>query len=142
YGDYLSDVCRELMASDGPRFRHRQCEVVGLEHHGSDGWTVRTGLNESHAFDAVVLATGAEPRIPDAVPGAVLERGRVLCDPLADNALEAVDPDDRVVILGTGLTMIDVALSLRARGHREPIWALSRRGLVPQSHPASPSGVG
>src|SRR5690606_22126963 len=66
YGDYLSDVCRELMASDGPRFRHRQCEVVGLEHHGSDGWTVRTGLNESHAFDAVVLATGAEPRIPDA----------------------------------------------------------------------------
>jgi uncharacterized NAD(P)/FAD-binding protein YdhS len=47
-----------------------------------------------------------------------------------------VDPQSRVVILGSGLSMIDTWLSLRHRGHVGEILAISRRGLLPLPHAA------
>ena len=46
-------------------------------------------------------------------------------------------------MLGTGLTMMDIALDLAARGVRLPLFAVSRHGLLPRAHrtgpPASPA---
>ena len=42
-----------------------------------------------------------------------------------------------MVIIGTGLSMVDQALSLLNKGHRGPILAYSRRGLLPLPHAAS-----
>jgi uncharacterized NAD(P)/FAD-binding protein YdhS len=39
-----------------------------------------------------------------------------------------------VVLIGTGLTAVDVILSLEEAGFRGPIHAVSRRGLLPQPH--------
>jgi len=49
-------------------------------------------------------------------------------------------PSDAILILGTGLTMVDVVLSLRSSGHSGPIVALSRRGLLPLPHTSSIGG--
>ncbi|TIP34475.1 MAG: FAD-dependent oxidoreductase, partial [Mesorhizobium sp.] len=49
----------------------------------------------------------------------------------ADTALE---PQAGVLLLGTGLSMVDAFLSLEQRGHRGPIVAVSRRGLLPSPH--------
>src|SRR5205085_9800467 len=52
-------------------------------------------------------------------------------DPGALDGLRAGRP---VVIMGTGLTAVDVILSLDAAGFDGPIHAVSRHGLLPQAH--------
>jgi uncharacterized NAD(P)/FAD-binding protein YdhS len=42
------------------------------------------------------------------------------------------------MLIGTGLTTVDVVISLLDQGHRGPIHALSRRGLLPRRHVAGP----
>src|SRR5690606_25076177 len=45
---------------------------------------------------------------------------------------------DRVLMIGSGLTMIDKLLELEACGHTGPVHALSRRGLLPRAHRRRP----
>ena len=45
-----------------------------------------------------------------------------------------IDPQARVLILGTGLSMVDTWLTLQYRGHRGEVIAVSRRGLLPSPH--------
>jgi uncharacterized NAD(P)/FAD-binding protein YdhS len=42
--------------------------------------------------------------------------------------------DSNLLILGTGLTMVDTALALESHGHGGSIVAISRRGLLPHTH--------
>lgn len=46
----------------------------------------------------------------------------------------SIDPGLPVLLLGSGLTAIDLALSLASAGHRGPLHLVSRRGQVPQPH--------
>ena len=56
------------------------------------------------------------------------------CDPWSPHALDGLAPDAAVLLVGTGLTMVDVVISLLDAGHRGPIQAISRRGLLPHAH--------
>jgi uncharacterized NAD(P)/FAD-binding protein YdhS len=47
-----------------------------------------------------------------------------------------VGPDEEVLLVGTGLTAVDVLLGLETHGWRGRATALSRRGLLPRAHPA------
>lgn len=82
---------------------------------------------------ALVLATGNPPprTAEPAHPG-------VIADPWRPGALDEVRPSDQVLLLGSGLTMIDVALSLEARGWLGRATALSRRGVSPRRHGPQP----
>jgi uncharacterized NAD(P)/FAD-binding protein YdhS len=57
-----------------------------------------------------------------------------LPDPWARDALAKIAPDANVLMLGAGLTMVDIFLSLQARGHKGPVTAVSRHGFLPQPH--------
>ena len=48
--------------------------------------------------------------------------------------LSQIGRNDDVVLVGTGLTMVDVALDLNSRGHTGQITAVSRRGFLPLPH--------
>lgn len=48
--------------------------------------------------------------------------------------VDPVDADGRIVIIGTGLTMVDTVLSLLKAGHRGQILSISRRGRLPHDH--------
>jgi uncharacterized NAD(P)/FAD-binding protein YdhS len=62
-------------------------------------------------------------------------------DPFFDYRMKSIDPEARVLLVGTGLTMVDQLLRLEANGHRGPVTAVSRHGLLPSAHPSRPRGV-
>ena len=86
--------------------------------------------------EALVLATGN--LAPEPIPAFADAGGRFIANPWSDSARQTIaqvaGDDLPVLLIGTGLTMVDVALSLTAAGHRGPVTAVSRRGLVPRAH--------
>jgi uncharacterized NAD(P)/FAD-binding protein YdhS len=86
-------------------------------------------------FDRVILAPGSSPPAwPEPLGGPECSW---VGDPWGPNALAALSPDDPVLLVGTGLTAVDAALSLHSAGHRHII-ATSRHGLLPAAHPDHP----
>jgi uncharacterized NAD(P)/FAD-binding protein YdhS len=128
YGDYLEAI---VSAS---RVEVVAGEAVDLEATGS-GAVVTLADGQRLRADAAVLALGnAPPRLlPELEP--VADRPELVADPLASWSRVA-PTDGTAVLVGTGLTALDVAVLLRTRGHRGKILAFSRHGLLPRPHRA------
>src|SRR5262249_27585618 len=62
------------------------------------------------------------------------ETARYVRDPWVRGSLDTVRPGESVLMLGTGLTMMDIALDLAGRGAKLPLFAVSRHGLLPREH--------
>lgn len=147
YGDYLERVLADAVAAcpAGTCFTHRVARVVDARPRPDSGAELALEDEDGPSAlvaDRVVLAAGsyapADPPVPDAAFFA--GDARYVRDPWAPGALDGVDRGRPVFLVGTGLTMLDVALDLHARGLHAPMHALSRRGLLPRPHrsPASP----
>jgi uncharacterized NAD(P)/FAD-binding protein YdhS len=137
YGEYLAHLLADAERRAGPGVVTRRTEEAVAYADGS----VHTRGGGHHRADAVVLATGvtAPPRLPGAVDALAGAPGHV-ADPWAPGGLEALRRPgcSRVLIVGTGLTMVDVALTL-SRGDRGPrMLAVSRHGLLPRAHRDGP----
>lgn len=120
----------EILDMAGKRLERVTDEAVALE----DG--VRLSSGNRTAADAVVIAAGNLP--PEPIRMLSASSLPVVNDPwgvlgramLAELAGQSGD----ILVLGTGLTMVDTVLSLDARGFAGRTIALSRRGLVPRPH--------
>ncbi len=84
--------------------------------------------------DQVVLAPGASPPAWPLPLGGTGQRW--IGDPWAPDALARIRPGEPVLLVGTGLTAVDTALSLQPSGHR--IVATSRHGWLPGTHSDRP----
>jgi uncharacterized NAD(P)/FAD-binding protein YdhS len=85
--------------------------------------------------DLVVLAVGNFPPEPMPVPDPSFYDSELYRpDPWSPDTFTELDPAAPVLLIGTGLTMVDAVISLLDQGHRGPIHALSRRGLLPRRH--------
>jgi uncharacterized NAD(P)/FAD-binding protein YdhS len=85
--------------------------------------------------DRVVLAIGNyPPQDPPLDSGSQFPGDRYIRDPWGREAFARLDRQQPVLLIGTGLTMIDIALQLQALDVTGPIIAISRRGLLPQPH--------
>jgi uncharacterized NAD(P)/FAD-binding protein YdhS len=83
----------------------------------------------------VILCVGNfPPAIPAAVEPALADSHRYIADPWDEEAKDHIGEHDRVLVIGSGLTMVDMAIDLVERGHRGTIRAVSRRGLLPHAH--------
>lgn len=81
--------------------------------------------------DAAVLATGNQPPAP---PCPVPATPRYVSDPWAPGALDGITDGRPVVVLGTGLTMLDVAIAVTGAHPRTVVHAVSRHALLPREH--------
>jgi uncharacterized NAD(P)/FAD-binding protein YdhS len=127
YGRYLRSVFDETARRHTDRLDVVRARAGGL----SAGGVTLEGGREIRA-DEVVIATGnprpaqpaARPDHPDYVP-----------DPWRPGVLDAIGSHVPVLLVGAGLTAVDVVLTLTADGRRDaPVTAVSRGGRLPLTH--------
>lgn len=124
YGAYLEDVLREAGAAMPGRLRILAEEAEAL-HPTESGVEVVLANGTSLVGRWAVLAVGHETQ-PARGKGIAIRAGSPRDTPL--------DPDAEVLILGSGLSMVDAWVSLSEAGHRGPITVVSRNGLLPKAH--------
>ncbi|MEJ7711926.1 MAG: FAD/NAD(P)-binding protein [Pyrinomonadaceae bacterium] len=140
YGDYLEDVLQEAedSANAGNSLERITDEVTAIDaDEQADCAMLRLKHRGALYADRVVIAPGnyapAHPHIPGATDFYAASPAYIR-DPWKKDALSTLDLSCPILLIGTGLTMVDVALSLRTRGLRARLFAVSRHGLLPQSH--------
>ncbi len=136
FGDYLEARLAEARATDQPTGVHVvRGRAVAAPGDGRRGIRLEDGRTIEAA--SVVLAIG---NLPPGRPGGVdawfYDTPLFTPDPWAADAFDGLDPAAPVLLVGTGLTMVDVALKLADLGHTGPMLAVSRRGLVARAHRA------
>ncbi|MFT3728000.1 MAG: FAD/NAD(P)-binding protein [Terricaulis sp.] len=127
YGRYVEHMLGRAERAGFGRLKRVRGDAIACRAEG-DGWRVSFERAKPIDADAVVLALGnALADAPAPLSGITV--------------LGAFDADARrriprradVLLVGTGLTAVDVALALDAQGHTGTIYALSRRGLLPRT---------
>lgn len=138
FGQFVASLVREALGRrGGPLLQPLQGTVVRLR--AEDRHTLILSDGRQVTADTVALALGnLPPRHPDGAGSWLHESRLYQHDPWVPGALDGVPADAGVLFLGTGLTMIDCVLSLLRRGHRGPMTAISRHGLLPQNHLPGP----
>ncbi|MEH2356632.1 FAD/NAD(P)-binding protein [Nostoc sp.] len=137
YGLYIQAVLAEAEATapSDVRLERFTDEVVGVQPE-EKGAMISLRSGRCFAADRVVLALGNSPSAPPAIQNPN-SNDDYLRNAWSADALADLDADAPVLLIGTGLTMVDMVLSLSDRQHRGKIYAVSRRGLFPLKHQAA-----
>jgi uncharacterized NAD(P)/FAD-binding protein YdhS len=136
FGDYVNAMVKPFV--DGGLVDH-VAERVAIVERLDGRWRISTTSGRQMQADILVIATSHPPPTPPQPLTAVLkEHPRFVADPTRPDALDQIRPNDRVLIVGNGLTSADVIASLTQRGHVGPISAISRRGLRSRGHARAP----
>lgn len=120
---------RRVGALHDSSVEHIRAEVVDLQVEAD---SVQITLSNGQALRGgyAVLATGMFPaaRTPQKTSSGL---NAAALDPWDVAAMRQLDPQSTVLIIGSGLTMVDAVVSLEQAGHRGPIEVFSRHGLLP-----------
>ena len=128
YGSYVVSRFADALRDSSGKLRVVRGEAIEVNEKGivlSNGATLPA--------EAVVLATGIQPRL---APGALPEDPRIV-DAWDESALATLPLGGKVLILGSGLTALDVLAFLEAHAFSGTATVLSRRALLPRPHAPS-----
>lgn len=137
YGTYMADVLATARANSatGVELEMINGDAIDIEERPEGGGVLRLADGRLLAARQVVLAVGNLPGeypIHRALP--VYRSSRYVHVPWRGDALEGIAADDEVLLVGQGLTAIDIIVQLDRAGHRGTIHVLSRNGLRPHVH--------
>jgi uncharacterized NAD(P)/FAD-binding protein YdhS len=141
YGQYIASVLKQEIERHPGQFEPAQDEAVSLACVGGTA-EIRLRSGRTLLADKVVMALGNFPPGDPLLPGRTPHGLRYVSNPWKWNlwtssALGEVSDGKSVLLVGSGLTSVDVAITLRGRGFQGIIHILSRRGLLPQTHKAT-----
>ncbi|MET0826746.1 MAG: FAD/NAD(P)-binding protein [Acidimicrobiales bacterium] len=148
FGRYLREVLDRVTAAPA-RVTRIHAEVTSVLHgppwpapkepkaFGGEG-VLLVGRDGPVVRADHVVAIGVPPTGPRrfAVDPEAEASGRYIGDPWRGAGLQAVAGADRVILVGTGLTMVDAALSLLDGHDVREVVAVSTTGRLPEAHPA------
>lgn len=133
FGRYVAEALAPSLAAG--RIIHRRALAMRVDAAGQ-GYRLQLSDRTTIEADLLVIAsTHPPPAVPPVFATALQGDPRLIRDATRPGALGPVAADERVLVVGTGLTMADVVASLDAAGHRGPVTAFSRRGQLSASHP-------
>jgi uncharacterized NAD(P)/FAD-binding protein YdhS len=133
YGAYLRQLLQKARRATG-NLEFLRSQVSDIEPWGD---LLHVTAENGTAFSArrVVLALGnfppGDPRVHDS---SFHRNPRYLNDPWSQETLRRISRNDDILILGSGLTALDLLVSLDGMKSRGIIHVISRRGLFPQPH--------
>lgn len=131
FGRYVQDEIAPYLAAG--RVNHLRDRVIAVSKAG-DGWSLQTETGATCEADLLVIASSHPP---PALPKALFRfqsHPRVIADAFRPGALDDVTANERILIVGAGLTALDVVASLDSIGSKGKITLVSRRGLRPRGH--------
>jgi uncharacterized NAD(P)/FAD-binding protein YdhS len=135
YGRYLQSTLHECSRScnedDLQWIRDEACSIDFV----NEGLELCLRGGQRILAHKIILAVGNFPPSDPFFPDTALNQDSVrIPRPWSVEAMHSLESLRSVLLLGTALTSVDIAIELRARGFRGTIHFLSRRGLLPQSH--------
>lgn len=133
YGEYVASLLQQEIERHPGRLEHVQDEAVSVARvEGAAEIRLRSG--RTLFANKVVIALGNFPPGDPRLPGRTPHSQRYVSNPWAASALRDLAKDGSVLLVGSGLTSVDVAISFRESGFSGTIHMLSRRGLLLQTH--------
>jgi uncharacterized NAD(P)/FAD-binding protein YdhS len=132
YGQYLRSILDHVMRETAGHARLRLLpdEVIDIAPGEGSEYTLICASGQKLAAAGVVLAVGNLPAEEGNDP-------RICNYAWSEKARAKLTSGLPVLIVGTGLTMVDIAISLRRHDFKDGIVALSRGGLLPNRHAVS-----
>ena len=133
FGRYIAGLVAQA-GREGVALRHHRARAMRISA-GPGGYAVTLEDGAMLTAELVILAVShPRPSLPAPLRAITSAGATLIADPWRPGALDAIPPEASVLIVGTGLTMADAVSTLDRRGHRGPITALSRRGLLSRGH--------
>ncbi|MDI9219548.1 FAD/NAD(P)-binding protein [Pantoea sp. EA-12] len=130
FGRYLAEQFA-LAAQAHPHVTLRHVRARAIAWEGD-----QLLLSDGQILKGDVLALAVShppPSLPHSLQP-LAQHPALIANPWQQGALDAIDPDTSVAIMGTGLSMADVVASLATRHHRGPLIAFSRRGQLSRAN--------
>jgi len=133
YGAYINDIFEKARSASNT-IEVRKTEIVDVEDQG-EFLILKDANGNTFTASKLVLALGNfAPGDPPAKDRSFHRSARYLNSPWDPQTIHDVSGDDDVLILGAGLTALDLLVSLDKLKHQGAIRVISRRGLFPQAH--------
>ncbi|MDF3820172.1 FAD/NAD(P)-binding protein [Leptospira sp. 96542] len=136
YGDYVESILAESIQNK-PNFidfYHINDEAIDVTY-AIDRWQIKLASESEINVKSLVLATGnISPANPSYIAKEVLTNKRYIENPWNETVYDSINTTERIGILGSGLSMVDVLMTLRRKGFRGSIVSFSRSGKLPKVH--------
>lgn len=138
YGDYIRGIASIFLnpVMPGSEVHLHVINDVAIDINKLEGGNAEVMLQSGKTIeaDSVLLATGHQPPAGFRSKSPISHDPRYCSDPW-ENWLDRLPaPEGTVLLLGTGLTMVDSVVTLAEIGWKGKVVAISRNGMLPRSH--------
>jgi uncharacterized NAD(P)/FAD-binding protein YdhS len=136
YGQYIEAVLRDAQQSSLGQLYWIKDEATAVTRL-EDSAMVHLASGLTFTANQVVLALGNFRPSDPSLPGKTDDSRRYVPFAWDESAISRAVPSGDVLLVGSGLTCVDIAIILRSHRFAGAIHVISRRGLSPRRHRAA-----
>lgn len=131
YGQYITDVFNKQILHSGVNYNLIEDEVTDVQAT-NEGYTINTLNNFSATCNKIIFALGNdEPEMPSFITNEMMNEGVYVNNPWMQESQRINDKEKDILLLGSGLTMVDNLISLLDNGFNGKVHVVSSKGFLP-----------